>query len=119
MIGWGMIYTSLHEADTDMPYTDYTGGEAMPAARTGLSGFLLWLRLWMEERHYSRYFHYGLSARKVSLGYERRQSLLPKQHRAATEPFIMLTRSTRRMVRRGLPPSRRYVGLHHLIMPAA
>lgn len=120
-----MIYTSLHEADMDKPYTDYTGGEAMPAAKAGLSGFLLWLRLWMyhvadamltdlEERHYSRYFHYGLSARQVSLVYGRWETLLPKQHRAATEPLIMLTRSTRRMVRRGLPPSRRYAGLHHL-----
>ena len=104
-----------HIADTDTR-SDNT---------TALSGFLAWLGLWMalvadgvltdlEDRLYQKRFHYGLSASQIGLGYERGPSLLPEHARAAFAPRLLANRRDKRILGRGLPPSRQYVGLHHL-----
>jgi len=95
------------------------------AESQGLSGFLLWLRLWMacvadgaltdlEARFYQKSFHRGLSPDQIKWGYQRAPSLLPETARAAFAPRLRVNRRDRRILQRGLPASRLYVGLHHL-----
>ena len=80
----------------------------MVGSLDGLSGG------WCFDRLYQKRFHYGLSASQIGLGYECGPSLLPEHARAATQPRLLANRRDRRIWGRGLPPSRQYVGLHHL-----
>ena len=81
----------------------------------GIWGFLAWLQLWvtaLAERSFMTVF-----ARDEGVcpqGYQRPPSLLPESARAAYAPRIMDNRQTRRILARGLPPSRLYAALHHL-----
>ena len=81
----------------------------------GVWGFLAWLQLWvaaLADRSLMTVFarHEGASPQ----GYQRPPSLLPESARAAYAPRIMDNRQTRRILARGLPPSRLYAALHHL-----
>ena len=80
-----------------------------------ISEFLVWLRLWlgyMAGEVFTDIFpNFACPARK---GYQRPPSLLPEEARAAFAPRILVNRRRRRIIARGLPPSRRYNGLHHL-----
>ncbi len=89
------------------------GGEALP--ENGISGFLVWLRLWfacVAEGVLTDIF----SHRKITSqrGYQRPPSLLPDSARAAIAPQVLCGRRRRRILARGLPPSRRYDGLQYL-----
>ena len=80
----------------------------------GVFGFLTWLRLWVSclGRHMNRQ---SLGLRGLSAtGYQRAPSLLPESARAAYAPRLRASRKDRRILRRGLPASRLYAGLHHL-----
>ena len=85
------------------------------ASNFGICGFLAWLQLWvaaLAERSFMTVF-----ARDEGVcpqGYQRPPSLLPESARAAYAPRIMDNRQTRRILARGLPPSRLYAALHHL-----
>ena len=93
-------------------------GEAVShvgASNFGIWGFLAWLQLWvaaLADRSLMTVFarHEGGSPQ----GYQRPPSLLPEAARAAYAPRIMDNRQTRRILARGLPPSRLYAALHHL-----
>ena len=103
----------------------YGAGSAVAARGEGLSnfgvsnvgvwGFLAWLQLWvtaLADRSLMTVF-----ARDEGVcpqGYQRPPSLLPEAARAAYAPRIMDNRQTRRILARGLPPSRLYAALHHL-----
>ena len=85
------------------------------ASNFGIWGFLAWLQLWfsaLAERSCMTVFarHEGVCPQ----GYQRPPSLLPESARAAYAPRIMDNRQTRRILARGLPPSRLYAALHHL-----
>ena len=85
------------------------------ASNFGICGFLAWLQLWvaaLADRSLMTVF-----ARDEGVcpqGYQRPPSLLPESARAAYAPRIMDNRQTRRILARGLPPSRLYAALHHL-----
>jgi len=84
----------------------------------GLWGFLAWLQLWvaaLADRSLMSVFarDEGGSAHGYQR-YQRPPSLLPESARAAYAPRIMENRQTRRILARGLPPSRLYAALHHL-----
>ena len=99
------------------------GGPPMPkepmsqnhVPQNHISEFLVWLRLWlgyMAGEVFTDIFpNFACPARK---GYQRPPSLLPEEARAAIAPRILVNRRRRRIIARGLPPSRRYNGLHHL-----
>ena len=81
----------------------------------GIWGFLAWLQLWvaaLADRSLMTVFARDEGAGPQ--GYQRPPSLLPESARAAYAPRIMDNRQTRRILARGLPPSRLYTALHHL-----
>ena len=82
------------------------------SATSGLVGFLAWLRLCLACVAEGRLAYKRGSG--VSHGHRRAPSLLPDSARAAIAPKIRVNRQTCRIMARGLPSSRRYVGLHHL-----
>ena len=85
------------------------------ASNYGIWGFLAWLQLWvtaLAERSCMTVFARDEGAGPQ--GYQRPPSLLPESARAAYAPRIMDNRQTRRILARGLPPSRLYAALHHL-----
>ena len=94
-----------------------------PMPQNHISEFLVWLRLWlgyMAGEVFTDIFSYlgpnfsPYFGRNAPTGYQRPPSLLPEAARAAIAPRILVNRRRRRIIARGLPPSRRYDGLHHL-----
>ena len=93
----------------------YFSDTGFGVSNLGIWGFLAWLQLWfsaLADRSLMTVFarHEGGSPQ----GYQRPPSLLPEAARAAYAPRIMDNRQTRRILARGLPPSRLYAALHHL-----
>ncbi len=90
------------------------GGHALP--ENGISGFLVWLRLWLgcvAEGVLTDIFSHYRNPNSQS-GYQRPQSLLPDAARAAIAPQVLCGRRRRRIIARGIPASRRYDGLQYL-----
>ncbi len=98
------------------------GGEALP--ENGISGFLVWLRLWLgcvAEGILTDVFPHFRDPNPQSgyprgypRGYQRPPSLLPDSERAAIAPQVLCGRRRRRIIARGIPASRRYDGLQYL-----
>ncbi len=81
----------------------------------GVSGFLVWLRLWMA--HAAQGLLTDIWRPKTApqvTGYQRPSSLLPDNARSAMAPRVLVSRRARRILARGLPASRRYFGYEHL-----
>ena len=93
----------------------HVGASYLSDSGFGLWGFLAWLQLWfsaLADRSLMTVFARDQGAGPK--GYQRPPSLLPESARAAYAPRIMDNRQTRRILARGLPPSRLYAALHHL-----
>ena len=85
------------------------------ASNFGICGFLAWLQLWVAAlANRSLMSVFARDEGAGPQGYQRPPSLLPEAARAAYAPRIMDNRQTRRILARGLPPSRLYAALHHL-----
>ena len=88
-------------------------------ASYGVSGFLVWLKLWMAcaaqgmARGILTDIRRGKSSPQIT-GYQRPRSLLPDEARSAMAPRVLVSRRSRRILARGLPASRRYFGYEHL-----
>ncbi len=90
-------------------------GSSASSSSYGVSGFLLWLRLWMAHTARGILTDIGRAKSKPqSRGYQRPRSLLPDAARSAAAPRILLSRRSKRILARGLPASRRYFGFEHL-----
>jgi len=77
--------------------------------------FLARLRLWFAALSGTCFMDIFARHDNVTAhGYQRPPSLVPEAARAAYAPRLLANRQSRRIMARGLPPSRSYAALHHL-----
>ena len=107
--GAGSAVAALGEAVSNF------GASNCGVSNVGIWGFLAWLQLWVAAlANRSLMSVFARDEGAGPQGYQRPPSLLPEAARAAYAPRIMDNRQTRRILARGLPPSRLYAALHHL-----
>ena len=93
------------------------GDSCFGVTSLGIWEFLAWCRLWfaaLTEKSLNFCHSRPHFKHRGAQGYQRPPSLLPEAARAAFAPRIVSNRQSRRILARGLPPSRSYAALHHL-----